>query len=140
MWSGDARKQAHLRRRFMLLGQTLDGMRVWDIRQAIGLARERWKDIPIELQAAGTMAVNALYASLFEPGIARLTLASPPSSQMEGPDYLNVLRVLDVSQALAMALDRCPVRLETPAPHDWEHASRAAPSKQRLEIVKVSGR
>ena len=29
-WSQGERKQTHIRRRFMLLGQTLDGMRVWE--------------------------------------------------------------------------------------------------------------
>ena len=30
----DPKKAIHIRRRYMLLGQTLDGMRVWDIRCA----------------------------------------------------------------------------------------------------------
>src|SRR6185436_17699381 len=34
-WSGDEKRQTQIRRRFMLLGQTLDGMRVWDIRRAV---------------------------------------------------------------------------------------------------------
>ena len=34
-WTGDEQKQTQIRRRFMLLGQTLDGMRVWDVRRAI---------------------------------------------------------------------------------------------------------
>src|SRR5206468_4080514 len=34
-WSGDEKKRTQIRRRFMLLGQTLDGLRVWDIRRAV---------------------------------------------------------------------------------------------------------
>ena len=34
-WTGDEKRQTKIRRRFQLLGQTLDGMRVWDIRRAI---------------------------------------------------------------------------------------------------------
>ena len=34
-WTDDARKANQIRRRFYLLGQTRDGMRTWDIRQAI---------------------------------------------------------------------------------------------------------
>ena len=34
-WSGGEKRLTKIRRRFMLLGQTLDGMRVWDIRRAI---------------------------------------------------------------------------------------------------------
>ena len=141
-WSGDLRKQVHIQRRYMLLGQTLHGMRVWDIRQAIGVAKERWRMTPIHLEAAGDMAINALYASIFENRIAQLTLSSPPTSHMEGPDYLNVLRILDVPQALALALDICPVRVETTHPEAWRYAQGAAASlgssKARLEVVKWS--
>src|SRR5206468_3414531 len=34
-WKADARKQVQIRRRFMLLGQTLESARVWDIRRGI---------------------------------------------------------------------------------------------------------
>jgi hypothetical protein len=34
-WSGGETRLTKIRRRFMLLGQTLDGMRVWDIRCAV---------------------------------------------------------------------------------------------------------
>ena len=55
----------------MLLGQTMDGMRVWDIRCAVQVLHS----VPgadtanIGLQAAGNMAVNALYAALFQPDV-----------------------------------------------------------------------
>jgi hypothetical protein len=96
-WAGDAREFTRIRRRFMLLGQTVDGMRVWDIRRAIQVLRETGfnRDSSIELSANGTMAVNALYASLFEESAPRLRLEGLPDSQLDGPDYLNVLRVAD---------------------------------------------
>jgi dienelactone hydrolase len=140
-WSGDTRKQRHIRRRFMLLGQTLDAMRVWDIRQAIRLTRERWSNIPLTVEGAGNMAVNTLYAGLFENGVDQLNLWNPPASHMEGPDYLNVLRVTDLPQTVAMTADRCSVRLETSAPENWDYARHVAArlswSKSKLEIVKA---
>src|SRR5688572_32237130 len=36
-WDADERKQTHIRRRFLLLGQTLDGMRVWEDRKSTRL-------------------------------------------------------------------------------------------------------
>jgi hypothetical protein len=45
------------------------------------------------------MGVNALYASLFEPDIARIDLHEPPTSHQKGPTYLNVLKYLDTPQA-----------------------------------------
>jgi hypothetical protein len=35
----DAGKQVQIRRRFQLLGQTVDGMRVWDVRRALAVVR-----------------------------------------------------------------------------------------------------
>jgi hypothetical protein len=111
-WSGDAAKARQIRRRFMLLGQTLDGMRVWDVRRAVRATREIFHGVPVTLQAEGDAAVNALYASLFEPGLERLVLRALPPSHRAGPDYLNVLRVWDLPDALAAARDRCAVETD----------------------------
>jgi dienelactone hydrolase len=99
------KKQVQLRRRYMLLGQTLDSMRVWDIRCAIRyLAGKGYK---VELTASGEMAVNALYAALFEPGVSKLTLSQLPETEMGGPDYLNVLRFTYIPEVLRLvSLDR----------------------------------
>jgi hypothetical protein len=101
-WSGDTKAQTKIRRRFMLLGQTLDGMRVWDIRRAVQMIHfVRDADVAkVELQATGQMGVNALYSSLFESSVRRLELSDLPKSHAEGPDYLGVLRVTDVSEAI----------------------------------------
>jgi hypothetical protein len=114
-WTGDEKKRTQIRRRFMLLGQTLDGMRVWDIRRAIKTVhwvREK-KTVPFwfELHASGGMGVNALSAALFEPGVRRLELTQLPKSHRDGPDYLNVLKLLDIPQALELAADRAEVKV-----------------------------
>jgi hypothetical protein len=99
-FSGDTRVQTRIRRRFMLLGQTLDGMRVWDIRRAIQAVHYIRADdkANIEVRADGTMAVNALYAGLFEPNVRKLELSNLPKSHMEGPDFLAVLKFCDIPQ------------------------------------------
>jgi dienelactone hydrolase len=129
----DARKQTQIRRRYMLLGQTLDGMRVWDIRRACQAVRTMPLTVSSRLELSGKnqMAVNVLYASLFEPGIEGLVLDSPPASHRAGPDYLNVLRVLDVPQAMAMAAERSTVKVITTKPDDWTFPSGVA---QRLAL------
>jgi len=99
-WSGDEARLTKIRRRFMLLGQTLDGMRVWDIRRAVQVLHS----LPgtgaakIKIHAEGAMGVNALYAALFEPDARKLDLVDLPQSQTQGPDYLNVLKVTDIPQ------------------------------------------
>ena len=119
------RKPVHLRRRFMLLGQTLDGMRAWDIRQAIGAVNALFAENKTELvlRAEGPMAVNALYASLFASGVDALELENLPASHRDGPDYLNVLRVMDIPQAVEIARERANVSLIP--------ASAAAPVSKR---------
>lgn len=101
-WSGDAKAQTRIRRRFMALGQTLDGMRVWDIRRAIQMVHfiRESEAAQIELIASGEMAVNALYASLFESSVQRVKLINMPKSHLEGPDYLGVLRFTDIAQVV----------------------------------------
>jgi len=129
-WSGDDKKQRHIRRRFMLLGQTLESMRVWDIRRGLQALRQLpgLADLPLRLEAAGTMGVNAAYACLFEPACAGLTLTEIPASHQVGPDYLNVLKVLDIPQAIALAASRQPVRLVlgSPVPEAWRYPAELA--------------
>jgi dienelactone hydrolase len=102
----------HVKRRFALLGQTLDGQRVWDVRRGLAVLRglAELKGVPLWLQGKNDMAGIILYAGLFEPDVARLDLWQPPASHRRGPTFLNVLRVLDMPQAVALALPR-PVRL-----------------------------
>ncbi len=111
-WSGDTKAQTKIRRRFMLLGQTLDGMRVWDIRRAVQMIHfVRDADVAkVELQATGQMGVNALYASLFETSVRRLELSELPKSHAEGPDYLGVLRVTDVPEVTEALGSKVSVR------------------------------
>ncbi len=103
----------HIKRRFGLIGQTLDGQRVWDVRRGLAVLRTvaDLKGAPLWLQGKGHMAGVVLYAALFEPDVARLELRHPPPSHRQGPTFLNVLRVLDVPQAVALALPRL-VRLQ----------------------------
>jgi dienelactone hydrolase len=119
-WSGDEKRQTHIRRRFWLLGESLDGMRVWDVRAAIQTVRQLapLKDSQIWLQGEGRFAGIALYASLFEPNITRLdlwNLAATHDLSQAGPDLLNVLKVMDIPQAVAMAAEHSKVRIYRPA-------------------------
>ena len=109
-WTTDEKKQTHIRRRFMLLGQTVDSMRVWDIRRAISATKYILQaDVPVTVEAEGFMAANALYASMFESEVEHLKLTALPKSHDVGPDYLNVLRILDIPQALAIVGERANI-------------------------------
>lgn len=113
LWVTNKAKFTSLRRRHMLLGQTLDGMRVWDIRCAIQAIRPmpRQGNATIELRARGEMGVNACYAALFEPSVKQLELEALPATHIQGPDYLNVLKIWDIPQMLETLRGKVEVRM-----------------------------
>ena len=120
-WDQTEPNSTQIRRRFYLLGQTLEGMQAWDVRRAIQALRgiEDFEDVPLWLQSEGSMAGVALYASLFEPDIARLDLHRLPAAHRDGPFLLNVRRYLDMPQAAAMAAERNRLVLYDVEESDW---------------------
>ncbi len=103
--------QTQVRRRFMLLGQTLAGMQVWDVRRAVQAVRD-WTapdTRPLHLRASREMSEVAAFAVLFEPGIATLTLAGPVRADQQAPDFLNWSRIVTPDQLLSLAQGRCAV-------------------------------
>jgi dienelactone hydrolase len=132
-WDPSDKKQIQHRRRFMLLGQTLEGMQVWDVRRAVQAVRElpTEKDVPLWLQSNRQMAGVALYAALFEPNITRLDLWNLPRSHREGPYFLNVLRYLDTPTAVALATEHSKVRIYQEKSDDekttgWEYPAEVS--------------
>lgn len=123
VWDHTPRKRTQIRRRFMQVGQTLDGMRVWDVRRAVQALRsiDGYKEVPLWMQGEREMAGVTLYASLFEPDIARLDLWHLNKSHRDGPIFLNVLRFLDIPQAVAMAGERSQVRIYQNDTTGWEY-------------------
>lgn len=123
----DKRKATQILRRFAMVGQTLDGMRVHDIVSGIGLLQGAIsKKAVIRVDAERAMAGNALYASLFlQKPVERLSLHDLPASHREGPIYLNVLKIMDLPQALAMAAERTEIAVYGPA-EPWSYAHKIA--------------
>ena len=122
-WPGGERRQTHILRRFNLLGQTLEGTQVWDIRRMIQTLHKLdvTSTLPIHLHADGKMGVNAVYASLFEEPLAALSLKDLPHSHAQGPHYLNVLQIIDIPQAVAMSAYRTPLTLQARNPEKWTY-------------------
>lgn len=131
-WTGSPKAQTQRLRRFYLLGQTLDGMRVWDIRRAVQTIRSipGFEQTPLWMQAHRDMAVDAVYASLFEDNIKRLDLHDMPLThngtvdgdpKEVGPAMLNVLKYLDIPQAAAMAAVRSRVVIYSDKKAAWDY-------------------
>ena len=107
--------QKHLtqtRRRFMLLGQTLAGQQVWDVRRCIRALRtlERCAGAPLELWGTDDSASLVTLASLFEKEISRLNLSGYPASDREQPDFLNISRFATTAQLLDLAKRKTEVK------------------------------
>jgi cephalosporin-C deacetylase-like acetyl esterase len=127
-WEQTERKHVQRRRRFYLLGQTLEAQQARDVQQAIRVLRslEYVSHTPLSIEGHGTMAGVALYGSLFEPNIQRLDLYDLPKTHRDGPIFLNVSRYLDMPQAVAMAAERSKVVLYQDDDAGWDYPQAVA--------------
>jgi acetyl esterase/lipase len=127
-WDPSERKQIQNRRRFYLVGQTLEGQQVSDVLWAIDHACDvdKLATAPVWLQAHRSMAGVALYASLFDRRVERLDLYDLPKSHRDGPYFLNVERFLDMPQAVAMAAERAKVVIYQDDDSGWEYPQAVA--------------
>ena len=126
-WDPTPFKQNQHQRRFYLLGQTLDGMRCWDVRRAIQAIRTE-VSAPLWLQSHGPMAGVTLYASLFETDIGRLDLYDLPTSHRQGPFFLHVRQVLDMPQAVSMGAAKSQVILYQDDDRAWQYVHQTSSS------------
>lgn len=92
-------------RAHVLLGRTVDEGRVWDIIATIRYMRKE-KKAPARVVAGGQAGILAAYVALFEPSIKEVVILDPPVSHREGPIFLNVMRVLDIPEALGLLAPR----------------------------------
>lgn len=119
-FDSNPKKQIQIRRRFYLLGQTLQGMQVWDAIRAASVLRETLPDTPLWLQSQQQMAGVTAYASLYVDDVTRIDLHDLPASHRDGPFLLNVRKSHDLPHAIAMAADRSQVVLYNAKPESWK--------------------
>jgi endonuclease/exonuclease/phosphatase family metal-dependent hydrolase/dienelactone hydrolase len=120
-------RETHIRRRFLLLGQSLETMQVWDTRSALAALRTlpQLSRLPVSLRGSRTMGVVALFAALFEDSVKHLELEQIPATLANGPSFPNVLRFFDLPQLMTLALPRT-INLTGADSHDWEWSLNAA--------------
>ena len=135
-WNQSERKQTHHRRRFMLLGQTLDGMRVWDVRCALRTLQNApgYEKVAVWCQAEREMSGIALYATLFERNtVKRLDLYDLSESHRNGPTFLNVLRQTDVPLTVACASQQTKVVIYDNDAGKWAYSAAIVGRHPALE-------
>ncbi|MBN9518672.1 acetylxylan esterase [bacterium] len=137
-----SKEDTHIRRRFPLIGQTLDGQRVWDVGRAVRAVRTvpELEGPKLVLQGKGESAALALHAGLLEPAVAAFDLWNLPTSHRTGPAFLNVLRYTDLPELVA--LERRPITLHLQNEADraaWAPAVRVAEATGGRLTLRVSG-
>lgn len=118
-----------------LLGRTVDDGRVWDI-----AATARWLERKpgIKILGRDQAGILGVYAALFEPSITEVVVIDPPLTHEVGPHFLNVLRTLDIPEALGLLAPR-PLTLVNAQPLVYDRARTIyglAGAEKRLQKIK----
>ncbi|WP_442506527.1 alpha/beta hydrolase [Novipirellula sp. SH528] len=107
-WTRDPVKRTHIRRRFMLLGQTAAAMQIYDVVRALKAIEtlSPFATAELSLRGKGEAAHWSLLASLFNDRVAQLALGDLPLHNRDAPDLLNISRFTELPQIAWMAADR----------------------------------
>lgn len=132
-FSADEKAFTQIRRRYYLLGQTLESMQTLDLIQALN-AVMKWRQNPMEIHAEGEAGVQMIYASLFAKDHVPVHIYNPPVSHSEGPCYLNVMKYLDIPAAILMASQKQKVIIHSPDNKTWESLEKLAGKEQLLKL------
>ncbi len=97
-----------IERALATLGMTADSGRVWDVMTVAGRYGTGWR-----ATGRGQAGIIAVYAALYQPAIESVVAVEPPAShrprttgEAYGPAFLNVLRVLDIPEAMGCLAPR----------------------------------
>ncbi|QDS89233.1 Acetyl xylan esterase (AXE1) [Rosistilla ulvae] len=105
-WMENVKETTHLRRRLHLVGQSIDGMGVSEIRGLLALIADRAEGLPaaetVRIEASGSAACMAILASLGNPDVS-LALHQLPADLADGPILLGLSKATDVTRLLALA-------------------------------------
>ena len=95
-------------RNAMHVGHTVDSMRLWDVICAAQALAAQDGVVPERIMTVGrgVSGILGLYAAILGAPIEQVTLIDPPSSHVEGPYFLNVLRHMDLPEAAALLAPR----------------------------------
>ena len=107
-------------RSMALLGMTADSMRVSELVAAPPNAH---------FVGRGEAGVLAAYAALLRPSVKSVTIVDPPASHRSGPQFLGILKICDIPEALGAL---------APRPLTLINASNAA-FDRTAELYRIAG-
>jgi hypothetical protein len=116
----------------------LDSIRVLELRKAITTLRSArgMGKVPVWLQGQGDMAGVTLYTGLFEPDIARFDLHDLPKSHKQSFFLKNALPILDLPQAVALALENSQLILYQDDKKGWDYPAATAKQSSGTTVFK----
>ena len=119
--SSTTESEIQMRRRFLLLGQSLEALQVWDTRAALAAFRSvaGLQSLPTDMEGSKDMGAVALFAAVFEPRVAQIKIKDLRSTLVHGPSFPNVLRFMDMPQVVALVLPR-KITLADANPSEWD--------------------
>lgn len=125
-WKQEAKYLTQTQRRFYLLGQTADAMRVYDIVRAVEAIKQSSASdlVTMELNAQGIQAGMAVYAAIMDSTVSKLNLLDPPVSHRSGPILLNVRKIFDMPQAISLAGTTATVSIRTDSPSGFDYVTQ----------------
>jgi cephalosporin-C deacetylase-like acetyl esterase len=105
----------HMKRQAMIAGTTIESMQVYEILRSIDLLRSLPEVDGSRITVTGRFedGVNGLYASLLDGNIQKVILGSPPTSHLQGPHYLGILRHTDIPDVIKIMGTRVRLYGET---------------------------
>ncbi len=120
-FQGNGNKLIHIKRRFYLLGQSLDAMQTWDLKQALEAITTVREDETVRASAHGIEAGKLLYATLFTTNQLQLFLRDLPFSHDQGPYYLGIMRHMDMPASVLMTAGKDEITISSSSTSDSEH-------------------
>jgi hypothetical protein len=98
----------YVERSLVLLGQTADTGRIWDIVATTGYVLHQVEGAKITLAGEGSAGVLAAYAALLSPQVDRCIALRPQLSHMDegAPQLVSVMRVCDVEDVFGLLAPR----------------------------------
>ena len=131
-WVGNETRQIQIRRRFQLLGMTLDGMRVWDIRRAIQIVRQECPQLKeLRLRAKSGTESLVFLATLFEEPVDVVIAPRINGNADQQPSILNLTRSMPIEMLPVLVASRsrlftastkadAPLAAEVTSSKDWK--------------------
>ncbi|MEM7369835.1 MAG: acetylxylan esterase [Bacteroidota bacterium] len=139
-FKGDEKRQIQIRRRYYLLGQTLEVMQTYDIGQMLIVAAKGMSERSFSAEAKGSTAAMLMYASLYfeEYPAMSVDLVDMPLSHQYGPVYPNVLRYLDLPITTLLAAEKRAVRIHANRDSDLKEWQALADFSQQIPNLHLT--